>query len=117
MADFKRLHITDLARQNVVAIYQVTAGFPSSERFALSSQMQRAAISIGANIAEGAGRSTDREFARFLRIARGSAHELEFHLLAASDLGFLSEQAAEDINRTLTKLSSMLHGLIRKLSA
>ncbi len=70
-------------------MYQASAGFPQSETYALTSQIRRAAISIASNIAEGCGRKTETEFARFLQIAMGSASEVQYDLLLARDLGFL----------------------------
>jgi len=69
MTDFKQLRVGRLARELVIQAYQATANFPAQERYGLVSQMRRATISVGSNIAEGAGRNTDREFARFLRLA------------------------------------------------
>jgi four helix bundle protein len=116
MTDFKQLRATALARRLVVRTYQATAGFPSAERFGLTSQMRRAAVSFGANIAEGAGRNTDRELAHFLRLARGSAHELEFQVLAARDLDLLEEKDAADLQGQVDQLSRMLQRLIRYLA-
>lgn len=116
MTDFKQLRVGSLARDLVVQAYQATANFPAQERYGLVSQMRRAAISVGANIAEGAGRNTDREFARFLRLARGSAHELEFETQAATDLGFLDEKNAADLRERISQLSRMLNMLIRHLT-
>ena len=76
MPDFKSLRVTPLIRDAVSDIYRITATFPDSERYGLASQMRRAAVSIGANLAEGTGRSSDCDFARFVQIARGSSHEL-----------------------------------------
>jgi four helix bundle protein len=116
MTDFKQLRVGKLARDLVIQAYQATANFPAQERYGLVSQMRRAAISVGSNIAEGAGRNTDREFARFLRLARGSAHELEFQALAAADLGFLDEKDAAELRDRTGQLSRMLNMLIRHLA-
>ena len=91
MKNFKELNVWLKAHQLVLAVYQVTKSFPSDELFGLTSQMRRAAASIPANIAEGCGRSSDAEFARFLYISFGSASELEYHILLAHDLGMLNE--------------------------
>jgi four helix bundle protein len=117
MPNFKSLRITEGARRLVVEVYQATRKFPSEERFGLSSQMRRAAVSVGANIAEGAGRGGDREFARFLRIARGSVHELEFEVMAAQDLGIISQKTADSLRSQLADQSRMLSGLIRTLGS
>lgn len=94
MADVNGLRVMSLARQLVVDIYRATSGFPAAERFGLANQMRRAAVSIGSNIAEGAGRQSDREFR---------------HFLTDAELATLTSEA--------TDLSRMLHGLIRSLSA
>lgn len=91
MPDFKTLRVTPLIRSPTAAVYRPTARFPDGERYGLARQMRRAAISIGANVS----RSSDGEFARFVHIARGSSHELGFHVLVASDLGMLSREQAD----------------------
>jgi four helix bundle protein len=116
MSNYKSLQVSTHALEIVENVYQATRCFPSDERYGLSSQMRRAAISIGANIAEGAGRGRDREFARFLRIARGSVHELEFEVLAGCKLGILSRDTADALRTQLEEQSRMLSGLIRKLT-
>jgi four helix bundle protein len=115
MSDFKSLLVTGRTRTLIASVYRETAGFPNAERYGLTSQMRRAAISIGSNIAEGAGRGSNREFVRFLNIARGSAHELEFQLLAAGDLGFLATAPQSQLQNQVTEVSRMLLGLILKL--
>ncbi|HET8633790.1 MAG TPA: four helix bundle protein [Gemmatimonadales bacterium] len=117
MPNYRSLQVTTHALDIVEDVYDATRCFPSDERYGLSSQMRRAAVSIGANIAEGAGRGGDREFARFLRIARGSVHELEFEVLTGLKLGILSKGIAEKLQATLEEQSRMLSGLIRKLSS
>lgn len=117
MPNFKSLRLTRDALELVVDVHQMTRTFPADERFGLSSQMRRAAISVDANIAESAGRGGDREFARFLRIARGFVHELEFELLAALELRIVSPETAESLQTRIADQSRMLSGLIRKLGA
>ena len=115
MPDFKSLRVTPLIRDAVSDIYRITATFPDSERYGLASQMRRAAVSIGANLAEGTGRSSDCDFARFVQIARGSSHELEYHMLVASDLGMLEASQATELLGKIRKISGMLHALAKRL--
>ncbi len=77
MRDFRKLQVWQKSHQLALDIYRLTIDFPKSEQFGLTRQMRRAAVSIPANIAEGCGRETEREFQRFLHIAAGSANELE----------------------------------------
>ena len=113
MGDFKRLLVWRRSHAVALAVYRLTATFPPAERFGLVSQMRRAATSISANIAEGAGRYTLREQARFYQIAKGSAKELECHLVLACDLGFLSADATTDASRDLIQVQRMLSAIIR----
>ena len=89
--DQRKLGVARLATELVVAVYHLTASFPASERFGLAGQMRRAAVTVGSNIAEGAGRSGDREFLRFVHIAYASASALAFQLNIASELAFGAE--------------------------
>jgi four helix bundle protein len=79
MKDFRDLKVWEKAHELTLSIYQATAGFPPEEKYGLSGQLRRAAASIPANIAEGCGRSGDRELGRFLQIAMGSASAFDFH--------------------------------------
>ncbi|HET8633535.1 MAG TPA: four helix bundle protein [Gemmatimonadales bacterium] len=117
MANVEDLRVMSLARELVVATYRATSGFPAHERFGLANQMRRAAISIGSNIAEGAGRQSDREFARFVKIARGSAHELAFQITTSGDLEFLATSEVAELTARVTDLSRMLRGLAKSLDA
>jgi len=89
MRDFKKIKVWEKAHKLTLQLYKVTASFPQEERYGLTSQIRRSAASIPANIAEGAGRDTQAELARFVHIASGSASELEYHLLLARDLGYI----------------------------
>src|SRR5579872_3668537 len=97
MEDFKDLRVWAKAHELALNIYQKTRSFPKEEIYGLTSQMRRAAASVGANIAEGCGRRSDGEMRRFLQIARGSANELEYHLLLARDLQFLTVDEFKDL--------------------
>lgn len=85
MGDYQKLEVWKAAHRLTLGIYRGTAAFPASERFGITSQLRRAAASIAANIAEGCGRNSDNELARFLRISLGSANEVEYFLLLARD--------------------------------
>ena len=85
---FRDLKVWNLAVDMSMLVYAVTAGFPKSEMFGLSSQMRRAAVSIPSNIAEGSARGTKKDFKQFVSIARGSNCELQTQLLIAARLGF-----------------------------
>jgi four helix bundle protein len=101
----------------VVEIYQVTESFPKDERFGLISQIRRAAVSIPANISEGAARRTNKEFLQFLAIAQGSASEIETELLISYKLGFLAETQLGSLNKTLDDIGRMLTGLSSHIAA
>jgi four helix bundle protein len=117
LKDFRQLKVWDKAHQLTLEIYRATAGFPREETYGLTSQVRRASASIGANLAEGCARSVDRELARFCTIARGSASELEYHLLLAKDLQFLPVSLHEKLSADTTEIKRMLTALIKKLSA
>lgn len=96
-------------------IYRVSAAFPDTERFGLTAQIPRCAVSVPSNIAEGAGRGGKREYARHLRIARGSLMELDTQLWIARDLGFTSDTTATQ--ELIQRIAAMLSALITSKSA
>jgi four helix bundle protein len=114
MQGFRRLNVWTKAHQLTLDVYKVTARFPKDELYALTSQMKRAASSIAANIAEGCGRGSDADFTRFLLIAMGSASELEYHLLLARDLGFMTAEDYARLDGMTTEIKRMLAALIQK---
>jgi len=97
--------------------YKLTADFPKHERYGLGSQIQRAAVSVPANIAEGHARESTREFLRFLSLAQGSLAELETHLLLAERFGYISKDEIDHIMRLTNETGKVLHGLRRSLNA
>ena len=110
---YKKLEVTKKARLAVKYAFEVTKGLPAEHRFGLASQIHRASVSIGANIAEGYGRGRTRERANFLRIARGSAYELEFLMDVVEDL--FPHCEAICVTRDLAnEVSRMLSAMIRK---
>ena len=104
-------HAKTLASQ----AYQLSAAFPASERFGLVSQVRRAAVSVGANIAEGCGRGTDKALIAFLQISLGSLSELEFLADVSVDLGYCSAKDAEAFKETASFTKAMLCRLIIQL--
>ena len=116
MEDFKDFKVWTKAHELTIVLYETTNTFPKQEIYGLSSQMRRAAASIGANIAEGCGRGSDAELRRFIQIARGSANELEYHLLLAKDLKFLEAGNFKELDTKVQEIQRMLASLAKKLS-
>lgn len=117
MKDFRDLKVWEKAHALTLEVYRRTQDFPGEERYALTRQIRRCAVSIPTNIAEGCGRGSDAELARFLQIARGSASELEYTLLLARELGMLQEPAHEALVPRIAEVQRMLTALIKKLTA
>ena len=112
---FKELLVWQRAVQLCLAICKLTASFPDSERFGLTNQMRRAAVSIASNIAEGYGRSTRGEYLQFLGHARGSNCELETQLVISNGLGFGREQAHRGAESLSSEVNKMLVAIMAKL--
>lgn len=115
MKDFKELKVWHKAYDLSLAIYEASRCFPREEMYGLTSQLRRAAVSVGANIAEGCGRRSDGELVRFLQIARGSASEVEHHLLLARDLKFLPAATYQDLEKKLQEVQRMLTSLVSSI--
>ena len=109
MRNYRDLQVWEKAHKLTLSIYRGTQDFPKEERFSLTSQIRRSSASIAANLAEGCGRRSDGEMARFIQISMGSGSELSYHLLLARDLNFLD-------NGQYSKLSSDLEEVMRMLS-
>ncbi len=116
MRDFHDLKVWAKAHRLVVSLYRTTHAFPTEERFGLTVQLRRAAVSIPANIAEGCGRSTEPEMNRFLDIAAGSASELEYLIQLARDLHYIDEDAYKTLTLQVREVRRMLHGFMKQLS-
>ena len=116
VADFRDLRVWQSAHRLALDCYQASEGWPPGERYGLTSQVRRAAVSIGANIAEGSGRGSDRDFARFVRIALGSTNEIESLLLMAEGLGYLEPNDHRDLHRSTRQVRQMLNGLVASLN-
>ena len=113
--DHRKLRAFELADRVAELTYVVTRSFPRDERFGLTSQMRRAGISAPANIVEGCGRRTQREYLRFLDISLGSLRELGYFLDLSLRLGFTTESAISELRRTHDEASRVLAALIRAI--
>jgi four helix bundle protein len=115
--EYRDLDVWQLAMQIAVSIYLVTRAFPTEEKFGLVAQFRRAAVSVPSNIAEGHSRIGAAEFRRFVSIARGSVAEVETQITLSVVLGFVPGDAITSLSLDLKRLSKMLFGLYRSLSA
>jgi len=115
MHDFKGLRVWVNAMDMVEQVYRLLNAMPISEQYGLSSQMQRCAVSIPSNIAEGSGRYSAKEFRRFLGIAYGSCNELETQLLLSTRLDYLQKVKVDPIIRQLDELRQMIYRLRKSL--
>ena len=113
MRNFRTLNVWQDAMKLVKEIYLLTEALPKTEKFGLVSQMQRCAVSIPANIAEGCGKNSNKDFARFLQISLGSIYELETHLILCSDLGFVDEIITQPLLRKVQRLQKRIVSLIK----
>ena len=110
---FTKLIVWEKSMELVEIIYKLTSSFPDNEKFNLVTQINRSAVSIPSNIAEGKGRNSDKEFKQFLYIARGSLFELRTHLELSRRLGFIKSDV--EIKNKIVEIESMLNTLINKL--
>ncbi|MCD6494915.1 four helix bundle protein [Candidatus Bipolaricaulota bacterium] len=115
MTSYRDLVVWQKAMALVSAVYKLTAAFPGSERFGLASQIQRAAVSVPSNIAEGQGRLATKEFRQFLGISRGSLKELETQLMISVDLGYASTEEIATCLDLADEIGRMLNALIKAL--
>jgi four helix bundle protein len=113
MKDFKELKVWEKAHALTLLVYAETRAFPKEELYGLTSQLRRAAASVGANIVEGCGRRSDGEFTRFLQIS--SAAELEYHLLLARDLDLLNETKWRKLDSMVVEIERMLTALVQRV--
>jgi len=115
MQRYRDLEVWKRSHALVLRIYPLTKSFPDDERFGLTSQLRRAAVSVAANIAEGSKRRTNQDFARFLNISEGSLSETDYLLLCAKDLGYLPESVLEPIAEEIDEISRMIYRLRQKV--
>jgi len=110
---FSKLRVWQLSMELVEDVYKLTSTFPKFEKFSLTSQINRSAISIPSNITEGKGRSSDKEFKQFLYITRGSLFELRTQLILAQRLGYITDD--KNLKKKIVEVQSMLNTLINRL--
>ncbi len=114
-ADVKDLKVWRKGVDLCKSVYRATSALPSEERFGITGQMRRAALSIPSNLAEGYGRGTRRDYRQFVRVARGSCCELETQIIVAQELEFLPWGVADALLEQLREILRMVNGLIRAL--
>lgn len=115
MKDFKKLNVWQKAIELVTSVYKISKEFPPEEKYGLTSQITRAAVSVPSNIAEGSSRLSEKDYFRFLEIALGSAFELETQLIIIEKLGIINSKELEIIIDETKSVQKMLTGLMRKL--
>ena len=111
------MKVWEKVHASTLSIYKSTEGFPKQELYALTNQIQRAAVSIPANIAEGCGKDSNAELKRYFLIVMGSSSELEYLLLLACDLGYLQKTTYQSMQNDLIETRKMLNAFIQKLKA
>ena len=111
-SDFKELHVWQKSILLAKEVYQLVKLLPKDETFALSDQMRRSAISISSNIAEGNGRNSEKDFIRFLLIARGSLCELESQLYVGKEIGYFGDDAIASLLSLCAEINRMIRSLI-----
>lgn len=116
MSDFTKLIVWQKARTLCLDVYRVSGKFPAEEKFGLSSQMRRAAVSVVSNIAEGADRGTDKESKHFLLMARGSLSELQTQISISRELEFIELGEYKQLVSLSDEVHKMINGLIKSLA-
>ena len=117
MQDFRKLKVWEKSHRLTLAVYRTTARFPREELYGLTSQIRRASASIPANLSGACGRGGKAEFAQYLRVAMGSASELEYHLILAHDLKLLEDAEYRKLEAEIVEVKRMLAAFIARLKA
>ena len=113
--DTNKLIVWQKSHELTLNIYEITKSFPKDEQFGLTSQIRRAAVSIPSNIVEGKARGSNKDYKRFLLIARGSLEETKYQLLLAKDLKYIDEESYRELLNLALETGRLLAGLIKKL--
>lgn len=116
MRDFRKYEVWRLSHEITLETYSTSKNFPSSEKYGITSQLRRAAVSIPTNISEGCGRNTDNEFVRFIHIALGSSHEVEYLIQLAFDLKFFDKETYENLDQKINTIKRKLFQLEKKIN-
>ncbi len=111
MQDYKELEVWRRAHKLVLRIYEQTRSFPSDERFGITSQLRRAAMSMPTNLAEGCRRAFGREYSQYVNVAQGSRSEVQYLVQLAADLGYFEPEMAAELDAELEQIGRMLHRL------
>ena len=117
MQDYRKIKVWQKAHLLTLYLYRITKKFPKSEQYSLTNQIRRCSSSIPSNIAEGSVQETDPQYARFLRIALGSAAELDYQILLAHELEYISRPDYQHLQSEIDQIKKMLTAFIRKLKA
>jgi four helix bundle protein len=115
MQDFRNLKVWEKAHALTLSVYRATSEFPRHEVFGLRTSLRRVAMAIPCKIAEGCGLANDADFTRCLHLAMGSAHELDYQLLLARDLSYLTPETHAPLERDAIEIKKMLAGLIHRM--
>lgn len=115
MKNYKNLVVWKKAHETVVEVYKVSKFFPKEEQYGLTSQIRRAAMSVPTNIAEGCGKFTQNDFAKYLQDAQGSIQEVEYLSMLAYDLGYLKKDIYSKLESQAGEVKAMLISLIKKV--
>lgn len=110
--DTSKLIAWQKSHELVLKVYEITKDFPQDELFALTSQIRRASVSVPSNIVEGKARGSDREYKRFLLMARGSLEEVKYQILLARDLNYINEGTYDEVLKLAKEVGRLLNGLL-----
>ena len=116
MRDYTKIQAFQLADDLTVSVYELTKTFPKNELYGITSQLRRAAYSIASNIVEGAARKTAKDYLHFLYIARASLSEVHYFIHLAKRLKYMSAPAADDMFKSIDRVTRCLTGLIKAVS-